>query len=101
VSCNPLEVKDQRIPPVFSGYASDGREGWGEFWSEYDLVLGPMAAAFSEALMARGTEPLAGRDFIWESPFLNLFVYPDEVDYPRTAPLAPTWHRLEASVRAP
>ena len=30
---------------------------------------------------------------------LNLYVYPEEVDYERAAPLAPTWHRLECSVR--
>ena len=34
-----------------------------------------------------------------ESPFLNMYVYPEEVDYVRARPLAPTWHRLECSVR--
>jgi MGT family glycosyltransferase len=38
--------------------------------------------------------------FIHESPYLNLSVYPEVADYPRARPLAPTWHRLESSVRA-
>ncbi|MBN9624235.1 MAG: glycosyl transferase, partial [Actinobacteria bacterium] len=31
---------------------------------------------------------------------LNLYLYPQEVDYPRREPLGPTWHNLGASVRA-
>ena len=39
-------------------------------------------------------------EFIHESPYLNLYVYPAEADYERSVPLAPTWHRLDTSVRA-
>ena len=39
-------------------------------------------------------------EFIHESPWLNLYVYPAEADYARSRPLAPTWHRLESCVRA-
>ena len=46
VSCNPCEVKDELIPPVFSGYPTDDTSDWSEFWSEYDRVLGPQIAAF-------------------------------------------------------
>ena len=35
VSCNPLEVKDPDIPPVFSGYPAGDRTGWDEFRAEY------------------------------------------------------------------
>ena len=33
------------------------------------------------------------------SPWLNLSLYPDEVDYPRSLPLDPTWHALQSCVR--
>ena len=36
VSCNPLEVRGDGIPPVFSGYAADDRSGWAEFLAEFD-----------------------------------------------------------------
>jgi MGT family glycosyltransferase len=39
-------------------------------------------------------------EFMHESPWLNLFIYPSEVDYRRAQPLGPTWHNLEASVRS-
>ena len=35
-----------------------------------------------------------------ESPFLNLYAYPGRADYRRIEPLAPTWHRLDSTIRA-
>jgi MGT family glycosyltransferase len=101
MSCNPLEMKDPALPPVFSGHPAGDPSGWEEFWREYDRVLGPQIAEFDAWLRDRGAPPLPGpRDYIWESPYLNLFVYPEEADYPRSIPLGPTWHRLDASVRS-
>jgi MGT family glycosyltransferase len=98
---NPLEIKDPDIPPVFSGYAQGDRSGWDEYWIEYDRVLGPQVGAFDAWLRERGAPPLpSARDYIWESPYVNLYVYPEEADYARSRPLGPTWHRLDASVRA-
>lgn len=100
-SCNPLEWKDPGIPPVFSGYPANDRSGWDAFWAEYDRVLGPQIAELDAWLRDHGAPPLPGpRDYIWESPYLNLFVYPEEADYARAMPLPPTVHRLEASVRS-
>src|SRR5262245_16060930 len=31
VSCNPLELDDPAIPPVFSGYPVSGASGWHDF----------------------------------------------------------------------
>ncbi len=100
-SCNPLELKDPGIPPVFSGHPAEDPSGWDPFWSEYDRVLGPQVAEFDAWLRDRGAPALPGpRDYLWESPYLNLFVYPEEADYRRARPLSPTVHRLDASVRA-
>jgi MGT family glycosyltransferase len=99
-SVNPLEVKDPDIPPVFSGYPQHDRSGWDAFWAEYDRVLGPQIGAFDAWVRERGAPPLPSRrDYIWESPYLNLYVYPEEADYARSRPLGP-WRRLDASVRA-
>jgi MGT family glycosyltransferase len=100
VSCNPLELKDPDLPPVFSGYPSENRTGWPEFWTEYDRVLGPIQAEFSAWVEDQGAPPLPHRDFIHESRFLNLHVYPAAADYSRSTELGPTWHRLDSCVRA-
>ena len=47
-----------------------------------------------------GAPPLPELEFIHASPDLNLYVYPEELDYRRSRPLDPTWHRLESCVRA-
>jgi MGT family glycosyltransferase len=99
VSCNPLELKDDDIPPVFSGYPASDRAGWIEFRAEYARATANLHGEFSAFCEERGAEPLPATEFIHESDCLNLYVYPAEVDYPRGAPLASTWHRLDTCVR--
>lgn len=36
---------------------------------------------------------------MYESPYLNIYNYPDELDYPRSRPLASIWRQLESCVR--
>ncbi|HET7181132.1 MAG TPA: nucleotide disphospho-sugar-binding domain-containing protein, partial [Candidatus Limnocylindrales bacterium] len=104
VSCNPAEIKDPAIPPFSSGYRSDSRAGWREFLAETDRTQRDMWADFDAFCQSRGAPALTygpnGPDFIHESPWLNLYLYPSIADYPRERPLAPTWHRLESCVRA-
>ena len=99
MSCNPLELPDPDLPPVFSGYPTDDRSGWGEFREEYRRVHAGMHADFDEFMQARGCPPLPELEFIHRSPYLNLFLYPEEADYPRSRPLGPMWERLNSCVR--
>jgi MGT family glycosyltransferase len=99
-SCNPLEMKDPALPPTFSGYAIDDRTGWREFHDEYSKQVGRMQWEFSEFCVEHGAPTLADLEFIHESPWLNLYLYPAELDYPRSRPLGSTWHNLETSVRS-
>ncbi len=99
VSCNPLELKDPALPPVFSGYSADDTSGWDEFRAEHRRTHLPMWEDFDEFVRTRGAPGLPDLEFIHESAYLNLYVFPAEVDYARSVPLAPTWHRLECSVR--
>ena len=100
MSCNPTEMKDPEVPPPFSGLPSDDTGGWDEYWHAYRAAHREMHAEFSEFCQGRGAPPLPADDFIHESPWLNMYLYPDEVDYRRAEPLASTWHNLQASVRA-
>jgi MGT family glycosyltransferase len=99
VSCNPLEVKDAAIPPVFSGYAAGTRTGWAEFRAEYLRATAGLHTEFSAFSSERGGGELPAGDFMPESPLLNLYVYPAEIDYARDRPLGGVWHRLESCVR--
>jgi MGT family glycosyltransferase len=99
MSCNPLEMKDPALPPTFSGYPCSDRAGWEEFRAEYRRTHFGMWASFNDFVRSAGAPALPELEFIHESPFLNLYVYPEEADYRRSQALAGTWHRLESSVR--
>ncbi|HEY2868169.1 MAG TPA: nucleotide disphospho-sugar-binding domain-containing protein [Gaiellales bacterium] len=100
VSCNPLEIRDPAIPPVFSGYAAGDEAGWAEFRAEYARTHRNMWAEFDAFVQAAGAPPLPDLEFIHTSPYLNLYVYPAEADYSRRQPLDRSWHRVESCVRA-
>jgi MGT family glycosyltransferase len=100
VSCNPTELKDPAVPPPFSGYPSGDRSGWDAYREEYRRALGPLQEEFDQACRERGAPPLPELEFIHSSPHLNLYLYPQELDYERERPLGEGWHNLETSVRA-
>jgi MGT family glycosyltransferase len=100
VSCNPTEIRDPDVPPVFSGYPVDDRSQWSVYWDAYRDAHAELHADFSAFCEERGAPPLPELEFMFESPWLNMTIYPDEVDYPRARPLPATWHNLQASVRA-
>lgn len=99
VSCNPLEIQDTGIPPVFSGYPTNDRGGWDAFRAAYLRTHAGLHAAFSELCVERGAPALPEGAFIHTSDELNLYVYPEEIDYARHVPLGPSWHRLDSCVR--
>jgi MGT family glycosyltransferase len=98
-SCNPAEIKDEEVPPPFSGYAAGERSRWEAYWDEYRRTHADMHAAFDAFCVERGAPPLPDLEFIHESPHLNLYLYPDEADYARATPLDGRWVNLQASVR--
>src|SRR6187200_1182020 len=93
LSCNPAEIKDPRVAPFSSGYPADDRSAWPAFLGEVDRTHREMWSAFDAFCRARGLPPLpwtsTGPDFMHESPFLNIYSYPAEADYDRSAPLGP------------
>ena len=99
MSCNPLELKDPALPPTFSGYPTDDRTGWDEFGAEVERTHRDTWERFNAFMVDSGAPPLPDLEFIHESEGLNLYVFPEAADYHRSRAPAPTWHRLESSVR--
>jgi MGT family glycosyltransferase len=99
VSCNPLEIRGDDIPPVFSGYPAVDRSGWAEFLEQFDRTHEQTWQDFSAWCQEQGTPPLPPREFMHRSPHANLYVYPRELDYTDARPLDATWHRIDSSVR--
>jgi len=99
MSCNPLELKDPALPPTFSGYPIADPSGWEEFRAEYERTHRTTWDKYNAFVVEAGAPPLPDLEFIHESAHLNLSIYPEIADYPRSVPPAPTWHALPSSVR--
>ncbi|GAA1520941.1 glycosyltransferase [Sphaerisporangium rubeum] len=98
VSCNPLEVKGDGVAPVFSGLPADDPSQWDAFRAEYDRTHREIWEAFNAWVVEQGAPALPDLEFIHEGD-LNLYVYPEILDYTDARPLGPSWHRLDSSVR--
>jgi MGT family glycosyltransferase len=99
MSCNPLEMKDAALPPPFSGYPIDDASEWDAFRAEYDRTHRDLWRSYNDWVVEQGAPPLPDLEFVHESRDLNLYVFPEIADYPRSRPLGPSWHRLDSSVR--
>ncbi|MGO1435139.1 MAG: glycosyltransferase [Canibacter sp.] len=98
VSCNPLELPGKDIPPVFSGLPAADRSEWEDFRTEYEKTHRELWTDFNEWVQQQGHDPLPDLEFMPEGD-LNLYVYPEELDYIKSRPLGDSWHRIESSVR--
>jgi MGT family glycosyltransferase len=58
-----------------------------------------MWQTFDGWVQDQGAPPLPDLEFIHTSSQLNLYVYPQVVDYAEARPLDGRWHRLDSSVR--
>jgi MGT family glycosyltransferase len=99
MSCNPLEMADPVLPPKFSGYGSDDSRLWDDFRAQNERTHREFWEQTNQWVIEQGAPPLPDLEFIHESQHLNLYVYPEVADYPRSRPLGQTWKRLDSSVR--
>ncbi|MFN8519762.1 MAG: glycosyltransferase [Chloroflexota bacterium] len=99
MSCNPLEMPGPDVAPAYSGLPAADRSQWSPFRARYDATHRPMWSAFDAWVRDQGAPGLPDLEFIHASRDLNLYVYPEALDYTAQRPLDATWHRLESSVR--
>lgn len=99
LSCNPLEVRDDLLPPVFSGLPTADDSQWQAFRDAYEATHRELWDDFNQWVLEQGAPPLPDLEFIHPSPHANLYLYPQVADYQRSRVLDPTWQRLDSSVR--
>ena len=99
VSANPLEMRDDALPPPLSGLPVDDRSEWESFRAEYRRVHADLLKEHNDFRGSVGVAPCPPDEFNTHSSWLNLYLFPEVADYPRSKPLDSTWHRLESTVR--
>src|SRR3954453_9511448 len=63
VSCNPLEVRGDDVPPVFSGYPTDDDSDWDDFLEEFDRVHADTWTTWDAWCQEQGAPALPPREF--------------------------------------
>jgi MGT family glycosyltransferase len=99
VSCNPLEIPGEALPPRFSGYPADDASDWPAYLAEFERTHRAMWIEFNDWVQEQGAPPLPYLEFIHTSTVANLYVYPAEADYVDRRPLDDRWQRMDSSVR--
>jgi MGT family glycosyltransferase len=99
VSANPLEMRDENLPPVLSGLPVADRTEWRAFTDEYHRQHEDLLEEHNDFRASVGVAPCPTDEFNTYSRWLNLYLFPEAADYERAVPLDETWHRLESTVR--
>ena len=100
ISCSENEITDPDIPPYLSGCRENDHEGHKAYLDRFNEVIGPIHAGFNEFLRVCGEDPYPLGEFFEASPYLNLMLYPEPVQFKRRNPLDPNrFQYLEGCVR--
>lgn len=104
ISSNPLGIPDARKkPPVYSGVSAEYSSSVeiAECWCEYDAIFRPLWTSFNKWVQAHDCLPLPDLDFVQPSPYLNIYIYPEAIDYQRewSREDRALWRRVNSCVR--
>jgi MGT family glycosyltransferase len=99
VSCNPLEVPGEGVPPAFSGLPAGDPAGWAPFRAEVERTHRELWESFNGWVVEQGAAALPDLEFMPRDNAASIYVYPAEADYVADRPLDHTWHRIDSSVR--
>ena len=92
-------MRDPELPPVLSGLPVDDRSEWAAFRAEYHAQHEELLKEHNDFRASVGVDPCPLDEFNTNSPWANLYLFPEIADYPRSRPLDDTWHRLNSTVR--
>ena len=102
-SFNPLMGSESRshlhndvLPPASSGLPTDGdKREWKEYRDELLKSVDNMIEDFNSYVVSQGIPPLEDHTFARFSPFMNIYGFPQELDYTDIRPLPPNWYRFD------
>jgi len=101
ISCSENEIPDPDIPPHLSGCSEGDHEGYAAFEARFLDLVKPTHQRFNEFLAKVGHPPYPLGEFFEASPFMNLLLYPRQLQFKRRNPLDPArFQYLEGCVRS-
>ncbi|XP_074601774.1 demethyllactenocin mycarosyltransferase-like [Brevipalpus obovatus] len=103
-SCNPLWVYEDlpEAPPAFSGLSkSDPEESKIIFRNKRNALMKELKEKFNAWLSSKEIDvsKLTGLQNGRMSSYLNIYAYPEDLDYREIGPVPSGWHRLDHMLR--
>ncbi|CAG2115015.1 unnamed protein product, partial [Medioppia subpectinata] len=103
-SASPLMMlNDSRLPPAWLGLPTVGNTSeWLKHRSQLEVVFKKCYQKVNEWYESEGFPPLKSTSYCNLhpiSPYLNIYMTPEELDYKKVQPLAHNWHRVDSFVR--
>ncbi|XP_053211228.1 uncharacterized protein LOC128394882 [Panonychus citri] len=103
-SCSPVALYRGFVPPEGSGFPLDSpKELWEKFYSLHYEGFKPLRDYLNGKLIAAGVEPYHDNEsfYIFKSPYMNIYNYPEALDYNDIAPRPDKYYRMDAVIREP
>lgn len=100
ISCSENEIPDPNIPPHLSGCGENDRECFEAYRNRFNEMIEPVHRDFNQFLQSCGEAPYPIGEFFESSPYMNLLLYPEQLQFRRSKPLDPAkFQYLEGCVR--
>ena len=100
ISCSENEIEDPLIPPHLSGCGENDTDCFEAYRNRFNEVVKPVHDDFNEFLSSCGESLYPLGQFFEPSPYMNLLLYPEPLQYRRKHPLdAERYQYLEGCVR--
>ncbi|XP_054152569.1 NDP-glycosyltransferase YjiC-like [Oppia nitens] len=101
VSMNPLYyIDDDRAPPSFSGLSEMGdKTEWKQFRDAVSDVKRKSLKLYNNYFKQKGITDYTDDSLVYNSKYLNIYGFPEELDYLELRPLPPKWHRFDNLMR--
>ena len=98
-SCQILQgIDDERTPPWCLGLPSYDNSKWEKYRELLKDDIAKFRKQCCQLLEEDGVKPYPEDRFI-ESPYLNIYIYPKELDYTDLRPLPPNWYQFDTFIR--
>ena len=100
ISCSENEITDSDIPPHLSGCGENDSTCFQSYVDRFNEMIKPTHEDFNNFLAECGEDPYPIGEFFEASPYMNLVLYPEPLQFKRKKALDPSqFQYLEGCVR--
>ena len=101
ISCSENAIEDSNIPPHLSGCGENDHACFDAYRMRFQQVIKPVHDDFNKFLESCNEAPYPDGVFFEPSPYMNLLLYPKQLQYVRSNSLDPARYQyLEGCVRS-